>query len=160
MPIHELIGDATRPVQTRGNILVAHVANNRGGWGKGFVLALSKRWPQAEKDYRDWAKSARRDGRSTPFQLGEILISKVEPNVDVAHLLAQDGYVAPNNPTPLSYDALTQCLRKVAKIAAEQTASIHMPRIGAGLAGGDWSRIKRIIEQELGHLPVYIYTFR
>ncbi|ODU25375.1 MAG: hypothetical protein ABS95_00190 [Verrucomicrobia bacterium SCN 57-15] len=161
MALHELTGDATQPVQTEGNILVAHVVNDRGGWGKGFVLAVSKRWPQAEKDYRDWAKSGRRgDESSTPFQLGEVLISKVEPNVDVAHLLAQHGYIGPDNPTPLSYEALAQCLRKLADIAAAQNASIHMPRIGAGLSGGDWSRIRQIIEQELGHLAVYIYRFR
>jgi O-acetyl-ADP-ribose deacetylase (regulator of RNase III) len=160
MPFHELTGDATRPVQTEGNILVAHVVNDRGGWGKGFVLALSKRWPQAEKDYRAWAKSERRGGASsTPFQLGEILISKVETNVSVAHLLAQCGYIGPDNPTPLSYEALTQCLRKLAGISALQNASIHMPRIGAGLGGGDWPRIKRIIQEELGSLPVYIYNF-
>jgi O-acetyl-ADP-ribose deacetylase (regulator of RNase III) len=161
MPIHELTGDATRPVQTEGNILVAHVVNDRGGWGKGFVLAVSKHWPQAEKDYRDWAKFGRGgDKFSPPFQLGEILISKVETTLGVAHLLAQHGYIGPDNPTPLSYEALTQCLRKLAGIAAAQNASIHMPRIGAGLGGGDWPRIRRIIEQELGHLPVYIYTFR
>lgn len=161
MPIHELTGDATRPVQTEGSILVAHVVNDRGGWGKGFVLAVSKRWPQAEKDYRDWAEAGRH-GRKPPtrFQLGEVLISKGEPSLSVAHLLAQHGYIGPDNPTPLSYEALAQCLRKLAGIAAAQNASIHMPRIGAGLGGGDWPRIRRIIEQELGHLPVYIYTFR
>ncbi len=159
MALHESTGDATRPVQTMGNILVAHVVNDRGGWGKGFVLAISNRWPHAEKDYRDWAMSGRRGGKpSTPFQLGEVLISKVEPNLSVAHLLAQHGYIGPDNPTPLSYEALTQCLRKLAGIAAAQNASIHMPRIGAGLGGGDWSRVRKIIEQELGHLPVYIYT--
>lgn len=160
MPIHEMTGDATRPVQTEGNLVVAHVVNDCGGWGKGFVLAVSKRWPQAEKDYREWAESGRL-GRKPPtsFQLGEVLVSKVEPNLSVAHLLAQHGYVGPDNPTPLSYEALTQCLRKLAGIAAVQNASIHMPRIGAGLGGGDWPRIRRIIEQDLGHLPVYIYTF-
>jgi O-acetyl-ADP-ribose deacetylase (regulator of RNase III) len=142
-------------------MLVAHVVNDRGGWGKGFVLAVSKHWPQAEEDYRDWAKSGRRGGESpTPFQLGEVLISKVETNLSVAHLLAQHGYIAPDNPTPLSYEALTQCLRRLASIAAAQNASIHMPRIGAGLGGGDWPRIRQIVEQEVGHLAVYIYAFR
>lgn len=161
MPIHELTGDATRPVQTEGSALVAHVVNDLGGWGKSFVLAISKRWPDAESDYRDWAKSGRGvDNCSPPFQLGEILISKVETNLSVAHMLAQHGYIGADNPTPLSYEALTQCLRKLADIAAAQNASIHMPRIGSGLGGGDWPRIRQIIERELGHLAVYIYTFR
>ncbi len=161
MPLHELTGDATQPVQTEGNVVVAHVVNDRGGWGSGFVLAVSKRWPQAERDYRAWAKAGRsRAEFSTPFQLGEVLISKVAKNLSIAHMLAQHGYIGPDNPTPLSYKALSQCLRKLAAVTAAQEASIHMPRIGAGLGGGDWSQIKRIIEQELGHLPVCIYTLR
>ena len=161
MPLHELTGDATRPIPTQGNAVVAHVVNDRGGWGRGFVLAVSKRWPQAEKDYREWAKAGRRpDVSSTPFQLGEVLISRVGTNLSVAHLLAQHGYIGPDNPTPLSYEALAQCLRKLAAVAAGQQASIHMPPIGSGLGGGDWSQIKQIIERELGHLPVYIYTYR
>lgn len=40
-----LKGDATTP-QARGNKIIAHVCNDLGGWGKGFVLAISKRWPE------------------------------------------------------------------------------------------------------------------
>lgn len=161
MPLHELTGDATCPVQANGHQMVAHVVNDRGGWGSGFVLAVSKRWPQAERDYRAWAKAGRsRAEFSTPFQLGEVLISKVAKDLSIAHMLAQHGYIGPDNPTPLSYEALAQCLRKLAVLAVAHEASIHMPRIGAGLGGGDWSQIKRIIERELGHLPVCIYTLR
>lgn len=160
MSLHELNGDATHPIQTEGNQLLAHVVNDRGGWGSGFVLAVSKRWPQAERDYRTWAKAGRTGAEfSTPFQLGEVLISKVGKDLSVAHMLAQHGYIGSGNSTPLSYEALAQSLRKLAAIAAAQEASIHMPRIGAGRGGGDWSQIKRIIEREVGHLPVYIYTY-
>lgn len=31
----------------------------------------------------------------------------------------------------------------------EQKASIHMPRIGCGLAGGKWEVIEQIIKEEL-----------
>jgi hypothetical protein len=36
------IGDATAPT-TDGNKFIAHICNDIGGWGKGFVLAISKR---------------------------------------------------------------------------------------------------------------------
>ncbi|RKW18275.1 MAG: Appr-1-p processing protein, partial [Capnocytophaga sp.] len=35
--------DATFP-QSEGNIIIPHICNDIGAWGKGFVLALSKRW--------------------------------------------------------------------------------------------------------------------
>ena len=37
---------------------------------------------------------------------------------------------------------------------------IGLPMIGAGLAGGDWSRISEIIEDELGDEDVTIVKFK
>ena len=48
---------------------------------------------------------------------------------------------------PLDYEALTLCLRKINKIFKGK--HIGLPQIGAGLAGGDWERIKQIIQTEL-----------
>ena len=50
-----LQGDATQP-QSKGNRIIAHVCNDLGGWGKGFVLAISKRWPEPEAEYRLWRR--------------------------------------------------------------------------------------------------------
>ena len=46
-------GDATSP-QAKGNRIVAHVCNDLGKWGKGFVMAVSARWPEPEEAYRRW----------------------------------------------------------------------------------------------------------
>jgi hypothetical protein len=46
--INYVRGDATVP-SVKGVKLIAHVCNDIGGWGKGFVLALSRRWPEPEK---------------------------------------------------------------------------------------------------------------
>ncbi len=40
--IRYIKGDATQP-QAGGNKVIAHVCNDLGGWGKGFVMAISKR---------------------------------------------------------------------------------------------------------------------
>lgn len=37
-----LKGDATNP-QSEENKIIAHICNDIGGWGKGFVVAISKR---------------------------------------------------------------------------------------------------------------------
>jgi len=44
--IHYLKGDATLP-QSQSPAVIAHICNDQGLWGKGFVLALSARWTQA-----------------------------------------------------------------------------------------------------------------
>jgi O-acetyl-ADP-ribose deacetylase (regulator of RNase III) len=46
--INYVRGDATVP-SVKGVKVIAHVCNDSGGWGKGFVLALSRRWPEPEK---------------------------------------------------------------------------------------------------------------
>src|SRR5262245_22379163 len=44
-------GDATAP-RVDGPKIIAHVCNDVGGWGAGFVLAVSRRWPEPERAYR------------------------------------------------------------------------------------------------------------
>ena len=48
MNIVYVTGDATRPVGT-GNKVLVHVCNDVGGWGRGFVMALSARWSAPEE---------------------------------------------------------------------------------------------------------------
>jgi len=50
-PITYIKGDATNP-QAKGTKIIIHICNNLGGWGKGFVLAISKRWKAPEEAYR------------------------------------------------------------------------------------------------------------
>jgi O-acetyl-ADP-ribose deacetylase (regulator of RNase III) len=134
-------GDATVPASA-GNKLIAHVCNDRGGWGKGFVVAISRRWPQPERDYRTWS-------RTPDFQLGAVRLVQVETDTWVANMVAQRGYRSASNPTPLRYEALEKCLNDLAAHAARLSASVHMPRIGCGLAGGSWDEIGPMLDRAL-----------
>jgi O-acetyl-ADP-ribose deacetylase (regulator of RNase III) len=49
-------GDATKPVGDENKIIV-HVCNDIGGWGKGVVVAISKRWKGPEESFRKWYAS-------------------------------------------------------------------------------------------------------
>ena len=52
-----LIGDAIKPIIKEGqeNLrLIVHICNNLGGWGRGFVTAISRHWKEPEKEYRKW----------------------------------------------------------------------------------------------------------
>lgn len=48
---------------------------------------------------------------------------------------------------PIDYEALTICMRKIAQ--EFEGKRIGLPAIGAGLAGGNWKRIKKIFKQEV-----------
>lgn len=47
----------------------------------------------------------------------------------------------------VDYNAIRSCFRQVSEIF--KTARIGYPKIGAGLAGGDWKIISSIIDEEL-----------
>ncbi len=139
MSINYIKGDATAPAQS-GNKIIVHICNDIGGWGKGFVMAISKRWKQPELQYRAWYKSQEN------FDLGQVQFVQVEENLWVANLIGQHkiNKDEQGNP-PIRYDAVLEGLQKVSDFAKAQNASVHMPRIGCGLAGGTWDQIEPLI---------------
>lgn len=58
---------------------------------------------------------------------------------------------------PIDYEALTLCMRKINHTFKGQV--IGLPQIGAGLAGGDWDRIKVIIQRELRDCDVVVVIY-
>jgi O-acetyl-ADP-ribose deacetylase (regulator of RNase III) len=164
LEIQYLEGDATYPEAT-GNKMIVHVCNNKGGWGKGFVKSLSTRWYQPERSYREWYKDFIKkrsivSPSTPPFALGEVQFVPVEPGIKVANMLAQAGFNKYTNIPPIRYKALRNCLVAVDLHMQEWGGgSIHMPRIGCGLAGGSWEKVEPLIQRflvERGHL-VYVY---
>jgi len=155
-----LVGDATDP-QGSGEKIIAHICNNVGAWGAGFVLAVSKRWNAPEIMYRGWYAGARRENEKE-FNLGEIQIVRAEDNIWVANMIAQDNIHSKKGAPPIRYGAVRECLRLLTGKAKDMTASIHMPRIGCGLAGGEWHRIEAIINETLiaESIPVFVYDLK
>lgn len=137
-------GDATA-ASVKGVKVIAHVCNDIGGWGKGFVLAVSRRWPEPEKSYRAW----HRDRASNDFGLGAARFVQVEPYVWVANLVGQRGIRTGSKGVPVRYEAIDAALERLGEKALELDASVHMPRIGCGLAGGKWSRIEPLVHERL-----------
>ncbi|MDV2077418.1 macro domain-containing protein [Marinobacter xestospongiae] len=155
--IHYLKGDATEPQEAvSGPKIIVHVCNDLGKWGRGFVLALSKRWPAPEQSYREAFAS------NSPPALGSVQFVAVEKSIEVANLIGQRGIARRGQKSPpIRYDAVRTGLAAVARRAMENGASVHMPRIGCGLAGGRWDRIEPLITDTLlaAGVPVTVYDF-
>ncbi|MFD6034958.1 macro domain-containing protein [Streptomyces griseoincarnatus] len=147
-------GDATVP-SVKGVKVIAHVCNDIGGWGKGFVLALSRRWPEPEAAYRAW----HRDRTANDFGLGAVQLVQAERYVWVANMIGQRGVRTGSKGVPVRYEAIDTALDRLAGHALELGASVHMPRIGCGLAGGRWSRVEPLVEERLVRrgVPVTVY---
>jgi len=177
MPIKYVKGDATNPQQGETKLII-HICNDIGGWGKGFVMAISKKWKQPEVEYRNWFKnkelvptdnikferleSRDRYSNENKFALGNVQFVRVTDDIWIANMLAQTG-TKPNKDgvPPIRYVYVRECLERIREFAKRQNASIHMPRIGCGLAGGQWTEIEPIIIHELiAHdLDTTVYDF-
>lgn len=165
-----IVGSAAYPIGP-GLKIITHICNNGGGWGKGFVLAVSQRWSLPEKYYRYWHQNI-------GFKLGDVQFCQVESDIVIANMVAQHRYQPTQDSIPLRYAALEECLRIVSFRAIETGASIHMPRIGCGLAGGVWfkepfsdthtedldlqypvSSVLPFVEEELANRDILVYVY-
>ena len=153
--VNYIIGDATNP-ETKGNKIIVHICNDIGGWGKGFVMAISKRWEQPEQQYRQWFKS------NDNFSLGQVQFVQVEEELWVANLIGQHKINKDENGNaPIRYEAILLGLVKVGQFAFDKNATVHMPRIGCGLAGGTWDKVEPLISKSLieNDIETYVYDF-
>lgn len=158
-------GDATNPTDN-GTKIIVHICNDVGGWGKGFVMAISKRWKQPETEYRNWFKNKELEQTDTvqferlesrdkysnekKFELGNVQFVKASDDIWVANMIAQRD-IRPDKDglPPIRYTFVSECLERVRQFAKRQNASVHMPRIGCGLAGGQWTEIEEIVNDNL-----------
>lgn len=89
------------------------------------------------------------------------LIDKGYRRMKVVNAYTQFGFgINHTNGTiaPVDYEAITLCLRKMNYRFLG--ADIGLPQIGSGLAGGDWVRIKKIIQTELRDCNVTVVIYK
>ena len=167
--IEYVTGDATRPPAGPGPKIIAHVCNDAGGWGAGFVVALSRRWSEPERAYRAWFKKETTDALhkvTGKFALGEsqivsvqgsmsILGTETAGSVHVLNMVAQEGF-GPSKEPRIRYPALALCLRHLDRFASDLGATVHAPRIGCGLGGGEWERVAALVSR-LVETRVFVY---
>lgn len=64
-------------------------------------------------------------------------------------MIGQRGTRTGSKGVPVRYEAIDTALGLLAARVAELDASVHMPRIGCGLAGGKWPRVEPLITERL-----------
>lgn len=160
-PIY-VTGDATKPIRgLNDKQIIIHVCNNIGGWGAGFVLALSAKWPEPEARYREWASTA--DNADSDFKLGRMQLVEVGNDIHVCNIIGQSDIRHIDHQPPVRYWAIRKALRGLVLqhrlMYNTQPFTVHMPRIGCGLAGGYWDEVQDIVQRELcdNEIPVFVY---
>lgn len=144
--------------------IIVHCCNAQGQMGAGVARALRDKWPEV---FHVYAK-AYADGGNR-LVLGNVHYAEVgntpEPKIVVANLIGQQFYGGAPGVVYVNYDAIRTGFRNIASIAKHHAecggplAMIHYPMLGAGLAGGDWTIIEKIINEEVEGLDHTLWVF-
>ena len=142
-----------------GPVVVAHVVNDSAhAWSRrGVAAALASRYPSAARAFRAWTFASPDNLQlGTPTSIENHDGARV---VMIVSMVAQQGY-GPGAVTRLRYDALRKALAAVADLASRTGASVHVPRIGAGQAGGRWDLIENDLAAVLADrgIDVIVHT--
>jgi O-acetyl-ADP-ribose deacetylase (regulator of RNase III) len=138
--------------------LIIHGCNCQGVMGSGIARQIRTNFPFAYAAFKE-------DPRKPEDKLGTILVTedlqkKLDPfKFGEDHLLVINAYTqltfGRSGQQYVSYDAIRTTMKYVKRLAVTSAAQgnvlrkIAYPKIGAGLGGGDWDVISKIIDEEL-----------
>ncbi len=133
--VKHVIGDIMSP-PAPVNIIV-HGCNCFHRMKSGVAGLISAKWPEVAKADIEFTKYGDRG------KLGQILEVPVAPNFSVINAYTQYDY---GTDTPkIDYAAFEKAMSLVYEHFALPWNLIAMPKIGAGLAGGDWQILEKIL---------------
>ena len=122
---------------TEGVIL--HGCNAQGVMGSGVALSIKHKYPTAFELYKTFE-------RLQGLKTGMIIPVKVSSTLHVVSLITQTYYGRDPTIRYVSYTAIRVCFEKLHKLFLTEIP-FHFPKIGAGLANGDWQVIQEIITE-------------
>jgi len=142
----------------KGNILdtdcmlIAHGCNAQGVMGSGVAKVIRGKWPRVYYVYRSRFETI-------GLKMGEIIPVYLNSKKWVINCITQKFYGRDPDITYVDYEAVKMCMIDINKKFAKEKGytSIAMPKIGAGLGGGDWNRISEIIETQLTDIQPIVY---
>lgn len=152
--------------------VITHGANCFCTMGAGIAVPMKQyfgcdKFPMEDPKYRgDINKLGTIDYQihnlilNKPIRLGNVNL--MAPDFGGQDLIVINSYTqyryGSNHPDgvyhPVDYEAITLCMRKINHTFRGK--SIGLPKIGCGLAGGDWKIVSKIIEKELNAMDVTI----
>ena len=168
---NEIHGDLIQLAKQGKFDVITHGCNCLSTMGAGIAAQMAKVFKCDRFEMETWGATIEKLGNIDyqTFVLGEKAIwslvdarnNRNEPELTVVNSYTQYSYGLNHSDgaaNPLDYEALSLCMRKINKIFKGKR--IGLPKIGAGLAGGDWERIKGIIKTELKDCDVTVVIYK
>lgn len=151
MKIDYRIGDMFKG----GHEYIAHGCNAQGVMGSGVAKIVKEDYPLAFVVYHN-VYMAR------GLNLGDVIPVQVEDELTIFNCITQNRYGTDQRYA--NYGAIQKCISginayMVNKCGLFAEPEVAFPMIGAGLAGGDWGIISRIIEDNSCYFQPVVYDF-
>ncbi|MEM9139641.1 MAG: phosphatase [Pseudomonadota bacterium] len=129
--------------------LIAHGCNCMCTMGAGIALPIRKTWPDVfDADLRTQSGDRAKLGTCT-----QAIVASGK--LTVVNAYTQFDYRGDG--VKVDYDAVARCMAWIKDNHSGKRSGL--PKIGAGLAGGDWSRIEAIVTEELTNEDVTVVAF-
>lgn len=141
--------------------IIAHGCNAQGVMGSGVAKIIKEKWPGCYEKYKESLTLACKESN-----LGKV-IPYISTNVVILNCITQLDY-GKDGERYVSYDAIDNCMFYINHqmqfnnilgeyLKPDNSVYIAMPKIGAGLGGGNWNVIKSIINHRLQNIKVKVY---
>jgi O-acetyl-ADP-ribose deacetylase (regulator of RNase III) len=168
MKYNEIKGDLIKLAQRGKFDVIAHGCNCFCQMGAGIAPQMAKAFSCNDASKYHGESTSFPDLRGDMAKLGTIetyawFVFDEEGNrrrLDVVNAYTQYKYGRNHKDgdlNPVDYAAIEMCMKKLNY--RFKGKHIGLPKIGAGLAGGDWERIKGIIQKELKDCEVTIVIY-
>lgn len=132
---------------------IAHGVNCQNVMGSGVAKALFTKWPEVKKRYHsycEWIKE--RD----EYLLGSI--ASVMCGDKVVYNMFTQLFYGYDNKRYVNYAAIVKCFDRLLSIKHRFDGPLAIPKIGCGLAGGDWNIVEQLINDTVGdELEIWVY---
>lgn len=125
---------------------IAHGCNCNGIMGSGVARLIRGKWPMAYSAYRE---AYELEG----LRLGTVIDVKCGDKT-VLNMMTQQNFGSQPH-RYVSYDAIASCFEWANERAPGSVIAI--PRIGAGLGGGDWNVVSSVINSCTPDISVVVY---
>jgi len=132
--------------------LIVHGCNCFCTMGAGIARGIKGQFPEAFEADQTTQKGSKE-------KLGTCSFAKIERegiNLIVVNAYTQFDYRGRGE--KVDYDAVRSCMKWIRENFEGER--IGIPKIGAGLAGGDWQRISQIVDEELAEEDVTLVEFK
>ena len=170
MKIKYIDGDLIKLALNGEFDVIAHGCNCLSTMGAGIAVQMKNTFgcdkfelemigPNINKlgqiDYEYFTDTGNGIRKSNPNDLyvGDILVTVVNAYTQYSYGRNHSGGVD----KPIDYESLTLCLRKMNHNF--KNLKIGLPKIGSGLAGGEWEKIEKIIQEELKDCDVTVVNY-